>query len=177
MKKESYENKCLEGKHSRILVSEEFVKINNFVMNKTQQEILEKCLNDSIFGNEKEVLVHYLDFEYAKEFYKDEFVTDVLNNKKDKPLKIDDIFETAQDFLDYMIFGWSKALDERSLSASRTISKCGACLWLLGRDDLYYIIHSDVLYNPYGMPNLIEVCENLGIKVPEECYSFSEIKC
>jgi hypothetical protein len=39
------------------------------------------------------------------------------------------------------------------------------------------MITNDDLYNPYGSPALIAVCNELGIKVPDELIEFSNNKC
>ena len=171
-----YELKCYEGDHQRILVNEEFVLNNNFHLHRTQEDIYTIIKNAGMLDFAGEVLVSYLDWDKSKEFYKEEFVKDVKNGVKQKPEKIEDIYETVQDMLDYLIFGYMKAMDERGISASRTINKLGHWLWLLGRDDLEELVNDDNLYNPYGMPALIALTEKLGLCVPEDCMEFSKKK-
>lgn len=172
-----YELKCYEGDHDRILVNKEFVENNKLKYVRNEKEILKRIENDSGFDFARDVLFDYLDWSTIKKFYKDEYVKEVKAGKKEKPKKIVDIYETAQDFLDYMVFGWMKAMDEKGLSASRTVSKLGHWLWLMGKDDLKAIIHDDDLYNPYGAPVLIVVCEKMGITVPDDLREFSKHKC
>jgi hypothetical protein len=47
----------------------------------------------------------------------------------------------------------------------------------MGRDDLRQILDNEDLYNPYGSPALIKVCEEMGITVPISFIEFSKIKC
>ncbi len=175
--KKTYKLKCYEGDHDRILVSKEFVKKNKLKYVRSQKEILERIENDSGFDFTVDVLADYLNWSTVKQFYKDEYVKKVESGKEKKPKRITDIYETAQDFLDYMVFGWMKAMDRRGISASRTVSKLGHWLWLMGRNDLEIMIHDDGLYNPYGAPALIAVCEEMGIEVPNDLREFSKYKC
>jgi len=169
-KRKIYEMKCLEGYHPRILVNESFVRKNKLTLNRSQKEIYSKIKEEgNIFGRfAMEVLVDYLKWEKAKEFFKDEFIEEVELGKKPKPRVITDVYEAAQDMLDYLIFGYSKALDERGLSAVRTIKKLKFWLWLLGREDLEKLIDDDSLYCPYGIPALIALTEKLGLPVPDD---------
>ena len=175
MKKE-YKLKCYEGYSPRIKVTKDFVKRNNLRLVRTQKEIIERINNDDIFGFAEDVLLDYLSWKNAKKFYKKEYVKKVEDGKEEKPRRITDIYETAQDFLDYMVFGWMKAVDQRGLSAGRTICKLAHWLWLMGRDDLKALIQDDDLYNPYGAPALIAVCKKMGIKVPKYLTEFAKHK-
>lgn len=172
-----YELKCYEGDEPRILVTENFVYDNNLKYTHSVEEIKDMIKNADSFDFGFDILIDYLPWELAKEFYKEEFVKEVSEGKQEIPKQINDIYETAQDFLDYMVFGWMKAMDERGLSASRTISKLGHWLWLMGRDDLKLMVKDDKLYNPYGTPALIAVCNIMGIKVPDNLIEFSKNKC
>jgi len=109
----TYKLKCCEGVHPRILVSEDFVVKHNFTLNRTQDEIYTRIKEDNGFKFCFEVLINYLNMEHLKEFLKK-----VEQDKEPHHEVITDIFETVQDMLDYLIFGYSKALDKRGLSAS-----------------------------------------------------------
>lgn len=179
MKLKKYKLKCHESHHQRIIVNEKFVKKNKFTLNRTQKEIFERIKKESEnpFSFSADVLIDYLDWEKSKQFYKNEYIKKVKDKKEKKPTKITDIYETVQDMLDYLIFGYMKALDERGLSAGRTIDKLSHWLWLLGREDLKRLVNDNELYNPYGMPALIELTKALGLKVPEDCIEFAKHKC
>lgn len=76
-----------------------------------------------------------------------------------------------------MVFGWMKDTDQRGISASRTIDKLSAWLWLMGRNDLAETLNDSSLYNPYGAPALVKVCDEMGIEVPEGVREFSKHPC
>lgn len=158
---------------------EQLIKKNKLQL-RTQQELaakFDKLQNDAgIFDFRSEVLMNYLDFESAKPHLKEDYVKEVEAGTKQWN-KITTIEKCAEDFLDYMKFAWGKAEDERGLSASRSIQKLSMWLWIMNRDDLRRIIEDDDLYNPYGAPALIEVCNEMGIKVPKSLIEFSKIKC
>lgn len=169
-----YELKCYEGNHPRILVSDDFLEQNRMKFLRTEEEILAKInASKSFFGFGIEVMIDYLSFKNAEQFLS----KPVKPGVEAKWRKITDIRECAQDFLDYMVFGWMKALDQRGISASRTVEKIGAWMWLLGHDELEVLVNSDDLYNPYGMPALIAVCTALNIPVPKDCHDFAARKC
>jgi hypothetical protein len=173
-----YKNKTYESYyHDRLNVSEEFVSKNNLSLARSPQEILKRMhsIND-ILGFERSVLAGFLPFEEIKTVASEEYIQKI-ESKEEIFYYVSDIYEAVQDFLDYMVFAWMKALDERGISASRSISKLSAWLWLFGRDDLYDLIHNENLYNPYGMPALIEVCKALGIECPKDCLAFAGVKC
>jgi len=168
-----YKIKTLIEDNQRINVTDEFIEKNKLKLTKTQIEIVEKIVSkkdDFDFG--QGVLVHYLNYEYARPFLKKEKVEEAKN--KWKP--ITDLKECVQDFLDYMVFAWGKAENERGLSASRSVSKLSAWMWLLDRDDLRRLLRDDDLYNPYGSPALIKCCEELGIEVPNSLREFAKNK-
>lgn len=123
-----------------------------------------------------EVLINYLSFENAKPHLKEEYVKEVEAGTKQWE-QITSIEKCAEDFLNYMKFAWGKAEDERAISASRSIQKLGMWLWIMNRDDLRRTIEDDDLYNPYGAPALIEVCNQMGIEVPNSLVEFSKVKC
>lgn len=168
-----FEQKCYPGSHPRILVTDEFIERNRLSLRHTPEEIAAKIKKDGdLFSFGPSVWVEYLPWEASKEFLNPEYVTE-MEKANTKPKQITDVREAAQDLLDYMVFGWSKALDERGISASRTINKIAAWLWILGRQDLEELVSRDSLYNPYGMPALIAVSQQLGIEVPSDCREFA----
>lgn len=173
-----YKNKTFEGNHPRILVTREFVERNKFSLNRSLEEITEKIESkkEDLFSHALEVLINYLPWEQAKHFYKEDFVKKVDSGAEEYTY-ITDLYETVQDMLDYLIFGYMKALDERGISASRTIDKLSTWFWLLGREDLKAIVDDGDLYNPYGMPALLKATEMMGLTLPEDCVEFSKKKC
>ena len=171
-----YANKALSNEFARILVSEDFVTRNKLVL-ATPEVIKERFDKKSqeIMNFEPEILINYLPFDIARTLLKDEYVAKV-DSGEEKYEVIDDIFEATQDFLDYMVFAWGKAMDQRGISAGRSINKLGAYLTILSRPDLADMINDDNLYNPYGAPALIAVCEAMGIDIPQELRAFADDK-
>lgn len=174
-----YRNKTLDTKFGRLEATEEFICKNRFELCRTQEEIVNKALQDLENGFmqfELEILIDYIhDWDNQKKFYKEQLVKEVEDGSRKPPeYKIISLEESCQDFLDYMLFAWEKALDERGISAGRSISKLGIWLWLMGREDLYELIRRADLYIPYGSPALIAVCNELGIEIPDELLSFSK---
>lgn len=156
----------------RIICDQDFIDRNNLTLSRSIEDIKEKIKNsDSFFGFDKEVYIEFLDFENAKEFLSEEYSKKVESGETEFKY-VNDIHVAAQDFLDYMNFAWGKAQDERGLSASRSVAKLGAWLWMMGRNDLEEMINDDDLYNPYGAPALIAVCKEMGIKYPESLDEF-----
>jgi len=158
---------------------QELIKKNKLQL-KTQQEFVNKFdeLKNSggVFDFRPEVLVNYLTFENAKPHLMKDYVKEVEQGLKQWE-QITTIEKCADDFLQYMAFAWGKAEDERGISASRSIQKLGMWLWIMNRDDLRTIIEDDDLYNPYGAPALIEVCNQMGIEVPNSLIEFSKVRC
>ena len=133
----------------RIIVTNEFIERNKLQLIRTKSEIEQYIEeNDDDFEATKDVLTEYLE--------------------DDKDIK-----EAVQDFLDYMNFAWDKALNERNLSATRSILKLCAWMWLLNREDI-----DDILNNSGGKCNsvsLMKACYALGIDYPDELHEFSHV--
>lgn len=172
-----YELKCYEGSHPRILVTEEFVEINKLKLIHTPEELAAKLKQKAteVWSHWTEILVYYVPYELVKDMFSKEYQDAIADGSKVHTV-ITDVYETTQDMLDYMVFGWTKALDERGLSASRTIDKVACWLWLLDRDDLRLVVIDDDKYNPYGTPALIALNEALGIESPADLVEFSQHK-
>ena len=158
---------------------QEFIKKNNLKL-RTQEELKEKFdeLRNSthLFSFQIDVLIFYLTFEDTKIYLKEEFLKEIEAGTK-QWLQITTIERCIQDFLDYMEFAFGKAENQRGLSACRSIDKLSIWLWIMNREDLYSIITNEDLYNPYGAPALIEVCDKMDIKVPDSLREFAKVKC
>ena len=125
---------------------------------KTQDEIVNRILerkDNDFFGWEIECLISYLIFENAKQFLKND-VTEMEWKRETKTPK--------QVMKDYMPFAWEKANDKRGLSAGRSMCHYKAWLWLDGDEEIYPMLED---YNFYGKPQLIEICNYLGIDPSE----------
>jgi len=173
------ELKCLSGDEPRIIATQEFIDKHKFKL-RTQEEILEKYKeyedDGRMFDFRPEVLLEHLSYENNSQFLSDEYKAKISSGEINYSF-VDNVLEATQDFLDYMVFAWMKAQDERGLSASCSIQKLSAWLWLLNREDLESKINEDGLYNPYGAPALVEVCKALEINAPESLIEFSKEKC
>src|SRR5690242_20650097 len=114
--------------------------------------------SDDFFGFSFEVFIDFMKYEDAKEFISKENI-DKITSGEEKFEEPAGIQQATQEFLDYMNFAWGKALDMRGISASRSITKLSAYLWIMNRADLSEEIERDDLYNPYGAPALISICD------------------
>ncbi len=159
---------------------QQLIEKNNLKL-KSQEEIfakfeeLKNSASNSLFDFRREVLMSYLTFEAVKSNLTEDYIEEIeAGTKVWEPLTTID--SCVKDFLSYMGFAWGKSEDERGLSASRSIQKLSMWLWLMNRDDLQVIIEDDSLYNPYGAPALIEVCDKMGIEVPKSLREFANHK-
>lgn len=156
--------KCYAGDEPRIEVNAKFVESNKFKINTEAAKKI--TYSDSFFGFDIEVAITVLPYEDCKHVFNDKFKEKIIKGEY-KHLHTKDVMEVAQDFLDYMVFAWSKAIDERGISASRSIDKLGAWMEILSRPDVAEVLHDDDLYNPYGRPALRNACGMLGIDCPD----------
>lgn len=165
-------NKTYTSAWPRIHVIPAFIQQHRFTLSRTPEEIIGKCKDaNDIFGFGTQVLADYLP--------KSVVAANLIANEAKEAFEtaefrqITDVEEAVQDMLDYWQFGLGKALDRRGISASRTVMKLGAWLWLLGREDLAAMIQDEANYNPYGMPALVALGDILGLEVPNECREFA----
>lgn len=161
----TYERKCFFGDEPRIIVTDEFVAKNKLSIDVSVALRLLKDPPEGL-GFSKDVcsefvtlseLLPYLTVDGKKAVKSGEYIH--------RPIM--DVKEAAQDFLDYMVFAWGKAMDERGISAARSVFKLSAWMDILGRPDVGAILRSDDLYEPYGRPALRRACELLGISCPD----------
>lgn len=152
----TYKMKCCPGDEPRIEVTDEFIEKNSLKINiDAAKKVMD---SESIFlGFDKQVAIDFLTDE------------DAIQRKHEPPVngQISDVKEATQDFLDYMVFAWSKATNERGISAMRSVIKLGTWMKILSRPDVAEALLDDDLYTPYGRPALREACEMLGIQVPD----------
>lgn len=165
------ENKTLPGYHPRIEVTQDFIERNNLTL-PSQEHLLnlyKEMEDDTFFGFDLEVVRLHLDKDHILKAVK---LKEGVDEQEflDEWTYVDTVEEATQDFLDYMVFAWSKIMDEKGLSAGRSVIKLGAWLRVLGRDDLYEIISDDDLYLPYGAPAIEKVCHEMGIEFPNNIY-------
>jgi len=161
-----YMRKCPDGDEPRIPVNDEFIANNKLSIN---LEAAKACMEDThdVFGFGFEVAANFVSFDDASPHLDADYVAEVLAGKKTWT-QVTDVKEAVQDFLDYMVFAWMKAFDQRGLSAGRSISKLSAWMKCLDRPDVAEVLNDDSLYPQYGRPALRKACEMLGIKHPDD---------
>jgi methanogenic corrinoid protein MtbC1 len=163
-KKENfYKRKCYPGDESRILVSDKFIKKNKLKIN---IEIAEKIMaEDSLMGFEHEIALDFLPFKSLKKYLNDEWIKKYEEGEQVSPC-VSDIKEAVQDFLDYMVFAWMKARNERGISAYRSLVKLATWMRILGRPDIAGILSAGD-YIDYGKEELKTACIKLDIPYPD----------
>ena len=114
----------------------------------------------SYFGFADEVLVPYLPLVQAREFLRAEAYTDGWTQH---PQDADVI---KNDMLTYLAFAWKKAEDHRGISASRSVEKMRAWLWLLGDDEALAFAKADKNYPNYGAPVLAYISRRYSQPMP-----------
>lgn len=159
--------KCLTGFESRIDVTLEFIERNNLAINiQVAKEIAILQRDNDFFNFQQEVAIDFLSLNECQGILDEEYFQKVKCGEIEFEY-ISDVAEAAQDFLDYMVFAWGKAMDERGLSASRSLMKLSAWMEILGRKDIAEILQDAGLYAPYGRPALRKACQLLGIECPD----------
>lgn len=128
---------------------------------RSQEEIAKDCRKEAFFPFRKEVLLPYLDFEHAREFLND----GVTAAEWDEVKSVLDRETVLKEMADYMEFAWGKVEDHRGISASRSVTKMEAWIFLLGDDAMLGKL-SRTPYAQYGAPKLKAVCDEYGFLVP-----------
>jgi len=131
---------------------------------RTQDEIVARAKagdTQDMFGFGLSVLVEYIDADHIKPLLKEDA----------DPKGWESMAPTAENVLndmkEYMKFAWEKAQNHRGLSASRSVVKMQAWLWLLGDEDLV----AGVMYAQYGAPILRKICAHYGFPMPDDEYT------
>lgn len=145
---------------------------------RTQEQIAARYKDCGPFDFAGEVLLDYLDFAHAQPFLKPEVTeaewsrpierfdgfgpeTDVVT-----PISPDNAAHTLDAMRHYAAFGWTKIEDHRGISASRTVDKMGAWVWLLGYDPKD-VFNRNADWGQYGAGCLAKVCEHFGFPIPD----------
>lgn len=132
---------------------------------RTQDEVvarMHETRKSDMLGFTAEVLAPYLDVDRVRPFCKPEAD---LADWKASPLTRESILDEMKD---YMSFAWEKAINHRGISASRSVEKMRAWLWLLGDDEAVTFAADDDHYPQYGAPVLLYICERYGFDVPDD---------
>lgn len=159
--------KCYEGDEKRIIVTDEFIEKNKLVLMSPEEieKLMENDFSDDFLGFKTQVAIDFLPWETAKKYFNVDYIKEIEKGEKEF-FYVDNVAEATQDFLDYMVFAWMKATDERGISASRSISKLSTWMRILNRKDISDILEDESLYTPYGKPALVKACKQLGISYP-----------
>jgi hypothetical protein len=126
---------------------------------RSQEEIVKRINeSDDLFGTQIGDLVDYLEFENAKQFLNQNFIDKVEKSEEEWVVKK----EPKNEILDYLDFAYSKAEDERGLSAARSMLHFKSWIWL--DDDKFYNEIIDLIdnYTDYGIPALDKISEHYG---------------
>src|SRR5258708_17431040 len=110
-----------------------------------------------MLGFTGEALVTFLTFDEAAEVR----AKDITAEAWAETTKLRTREAILAEMTEYMAFAWGKVENHRSISASRSVTKFKAWVWLLGDPDL------TADYPQYGAPILREVCERFGFPIPE----------
>ncbi len=135
---------------------------------RTQDEILARISDrkeNDFLGFECEVLYTYLTYDNVLQFLKEDYV---LKRSEWNDDSSDNI--ARKGMKSYMEFALGKAYDHRGISAGRSVSKMTSYLWLLGNDDLLDRF-LNAGYAQYGVPQLMVICEEYDIEIPEHMQS------
>lgn len=116
---------------------------------------------DDILGFIGEVLLPYLPADVFREFAKPDAD---LSDWKAKPLTVKSVIAEMEE---YMEFAWTKVEDHRGISASRSVEKMTAWLWLLEDKEMYAYAKDENHYTNYGAPVLMKICEVYGFAHPD----------
>lgn len=124
---------------------------------RTQDEIvarIEKRKANDVLSFEVPQYVSFLNFDTAKPYLVNEAVSEEWNKR--------DLSNIRDVMTDYMEFAWDKANGCRGISAGRSMMHYQAWLWLEGE---WTETEIDALddYEYYGKPQLIKICEHLGL--------------
>lgn len=117
---------------------------------------------DDMLGFTADALLGYLSAEQFAEFAKPD--ADLSDWDQDE-LTQDAVTERMRN---YMEFAWGKALGHRGISASRSVAKMRAWLWVLADDELVTFAEADENYENYGAPILWRICENYDFPLPDD---------
>lgn len=133
---------------------------------RTPEEIVARCKVEgdrfSIAGQfVVEALVPFLTFEQARPLLKPDATE---NGWPTEPLTREAVLSEMRA---YMEFAWGKVQDHRGLSASRSVEKIGAWIWLLGDEEILNEFKATD-YAQYGAPKLAAACRHYGFPVPED---------
>lgn len=131
---------------------------------RTQEQIvqrLDRILKTNILAGEVvNDLLEHLEFIHAKKYLKDG-ITETEWKECYIPITPENILKELRD---YLPFAFTKAEDQRGISAERSIMHMQNWLWLLEDQPLYDFACNEENYPDYGMPILVKIKEKYGEK-------------
>jgi len=86
-----------------------------------------------------------------------------IEDYKPQPLTKEEILRQMREYFDFAV---EKCINERGISAERSIAHYEEWIWLLG-DDKFLDKLKGVEYYPYGEPKLIKIAEEYGFNARE----------
>lgn len=131
---------------------------------KTMEQIQEKIKeeNKKFLSFFTSAVIDFLPFEQVEEYLNDEYLKKIESGEEkweQKELTRENVIDAMRE---YMPFAWEKAENHKGISASRSISKFKAWLWLI---DEYDAIEWDN-YENYGCPILKQITDIYGFDMP-----------
>lgn len=112
------------------------------------------------FGFEAETVVPYLPFALARPYLR----SDVAESNW-RPISLNGA-DVREQMRSYMEFAWSKVINHRGVSASRSVTKLATWCYVLGDDEAEAICRDESRYSQYGAPILAYLCDRFGFDRP-----------
>lgn len=134
---------------------------------KTSAEIVSRMrdsVSDDLFGTQRGDLLEFLPFDVAREWLKEETTAEQWAECFKQPTR-EAVLNEMREYFDFAV---GKALDERGLSANRSIFHFTAWVWLLGDEEMLRFLDDGSNYSPYGAPMLLEIARKYDLRPKEE---------
>lgn len=113
-----------------------------------------------IFGFTLEALADFMDAGHVKRFLKPDADLSAWTSREPSREAV------LEEMRSYMVFAWEKVGGHRGISASRSVQKMKAWLWLLGDDDLVAYAEDDGNFAQYGAPILARISGKYEFPIP-----------
>lgn len=128
---------------------------------RTIAEMQEKIreTKDTLLDFTSSSLLEFMDYDSAKEFLSEGASE---GWPAPEPLTREAVIARMKK---YMVFAWGKVENHRGISASRSVDRFGAWIWMLEDEDIFNQ-YQGTPYQQYGAPKLMFVCESYGFDIP-----------
>lgn len=131
---------------------------------RTQEEIAKRIKdNTSLFNFAGEALIAFLDYEHGLPLLEGPMSKEKWDSTK-LALTEEGVLTELRE---YMEFAWGKVENHRGISASRSVEKCNAYVWLLGNDTVLADVEA-AGYAQYGAPKLAVICRAYDLPIPDD---------